>query len=73
METREIVVDRTFADFEDYWTTTVLAATLAPVVATLPANDAERLIARVRASTLADAGGRITARSRANAVKGRVP
>ncbi|MFI5002966.1 MAG: class I SAM-dependent methyltransferase [Reyranellales bacterium] len=73
IETREIVVSRTFADFEDFWTTSLLGASLAQVVAAMPGKDAEELRARVRAKLPTDPAGHITYSSRANAVKGRVP
>jgi NAD(P)-dependent dehydrogenase (short-subunit alcohol dehydrogenase family) len=73
IETREIVVSRTFADFEDFWTTNLLGASIEAVVAAIPSNDVERLKARVRTTMPTDTGGRITYMSRANALKGRVP
>ncbi len=72
IETREITVARTFADFEDFWTTTSLASSIGPTIAALPAGDAERLKERVRMRLPADAAGRITYAGTANAVKGRV-
>jgi ubiquinone/menaquinone biosynthesis C-methylase UbiE len=73
IETREIVVSRTFADFEDFWTTNLLGGSLAQVVAAMPGDDVDRLRTRVRANLPTDAAGRITYSSRVNAVKGRVP
>jgi ubiquinone/menaquinone biosynthesis C-methylase UbiE len=73
VETREIVVQRTFADFGDLWATSVLGASVAPTVAAMSAGDVEKLKAAVRARLPADAAGRITYSARANAVKGRVP
>lgn len=73
VETREITVQRTFADFDEFWTTTVMAASVGPMVAALPSGDLERLKARVRARLPADAAGRITYAGRANAVKARIP
>jgi ubiquinone/menaquinone biosynthesis C-methylase UbiE len=70
VETREITVRRTFADFDDFWTTTLLATSVGPTVAVMAAGDAERLKARVKASLPPDAAGRITYAARANAVKG---
>ena len=64
---------RTFADFEDYWTTSLLGSAIGPTVAGMPAEEAARLKARVRARLPADASGRISCSGRANAVKGRVP
>ncbi len=73
VETREITVERSFTDFEDFWTTVTLAASLAPTIAGLSPDDRERLRTRVRARLPADAAGRITYSARANAVKGRLP
>src|SRR5438477_4035495 len=47
IETRQIVVSRTFADFEDFWTTNLLAAGLAQAIAAMPGADVERLKARL--------------------------
>ena len=72
VETREIAVQRTFADFDDFWTTSMLGASIGPTVAAMASGDVERLKTRVRARLLADAAGRITYGARANAIKGRV-
>lgn len=71
VETREITVQRTFADFDDLWTTSQLGAR-GRTIAAMAAGDVERLKARLRARLPADATGRITYSARANAVKGRV-
>ena len=73
IETREITVQRTFADFDDFWTTTLLGSSVGPTVAAMAPGDVELLKTRVRTRLPADAAGRITYRARANAVKGRVP
>jgi hypothetical protein len=73
VETREISVRRTFADFDDFWTSSLVGPAIGPTIAAMPASDAELLKARVRARVPADASGRITYGARANAVKGRVP
>ncbi len=73
VEIREITVPRTFADFDDFWTTSVLAANVGPTVAAMASADVERLKARVQARLPSDAAGRITYGARANAVKGRMP
>jgi hypothetical protein len=73
VETREIAVHRTFADFDDFWTTSLLGASIRPMVAAMASGDVELLKTRVRARLPADAAGRITCSARANAVKGRVP
>lgn len=73
VETREITVSRTFSDFDDLWATALLGVSIGPIIAAMPAGDAEQLKARVRERLPADAAGRITYAARANAVKGRVP
>ena len=71
VETREITVHRTFADFDDFWTTNLKSPALGPVVAAMTSADRETLENRVRATLAADADGRITCAARAHAVKGR--
>jgi ubiquinone/menaquinone biosynthesis C-methylase UbiE len=73
VETREITVQRTFADFDDFWTTTLLGSSVGPTIAAMAPGDIELLKTRVRSRLPADAAGRITYGARANAVKGRVP
>jgi SAM-dependent methyltransferase len=73
VETREIGVQRTFADFDDYWTTILGSASAGPKLAAMSSEDLTRLRARLRARLPADATGGITCSARANAVKGRVP
>jgi SAM-dependent methyltransferase len=70
VETREIIVRRTFVDFDDFWKTSLLATSVGPTVAAMAADDAERLKARVQARLPPDAAGRITYGARANAIKG---
>jgi SAM-dependent methyltransferase len=71
VETREITVQRTFADFDDLWTTSQTGASVGPTIAAMASGDVELLKARMRARLPADATGRITYSARANAVKGR--
>jgi SAM-dependent methyltransferase len=73
VETREITVQRTFADFEECWSINLLGTTVRPMVAAMAPGDVELLKARVRARLPADAAGRITYGARANAIRGRVP
>ncbi|MEO6192444.1 MAG: class I SAM-dependent methyltransferase, partial [Thermoanaerobaculia bacterium] len=73
IETREIAVQRTFADFDDYWTTILIGASVGPKLAAMASEDLALLKARMRARLPADAAGRIICSGRANAVKGRVP
>lgn len=73
VETREIVVHRTFADFDQYWATVLGGPSVAPRLATMAAEEIETLKARMRARLAAEADGRIVCGAQANAVKGRVP
>ncbi len=73
VETREIVVQRTFADFDDYWTTIFGAPSVGAKLAAMASADLALLKARMRARLPADATGRITYSARANAVQGHVP
>jgi SAM-dependent methyltransferase len=73
VETREITVQRIFADFDDYWTTILGGPSVGPGLAAMASEDLELLKARMRARLPADAAGRISYGARANAVKGRVP
>lgn len=73
VETREITVQRTFADFDDFWTTVRAGPSLSSVITTMASGEVERLQTRLRARLPPDAAGRITYAGRANAIKGRVP
>lgn len=73
VETREITVERTFADFENFWVSMAKAASVAPPLSAMAASDSELLKSRMQARFPTDADGGITYRARANAVKGRVP
>ena len=73
VETREIEVRRTFADFDDLWISTMGMSQVEDAVAKLSAGDVEILKARLRARLPPDSLGRITYAARANAMKGRVP
>src|SRR3954447_11028235 len=71
IETREITVQRTFADFGDFWTTSLLGASLTATVATMRAEQVATLEARVRSSLGANHTHPITTSARANAIRGR--
>jgi SAM-dependent methyltransferase len=71
--TRQISVQRTFAGFDDYWTTILGSASAGPKLAAMSSGDLALLKARLCAQLPADAGGSITCGGRANAVTGRVP
>jgi ubiquinone/menaquinone biosynthesis C-methylase UbiE len=72
IETREIVVRRSFADFDDYWTTILGGPSIAPGLASMLPADIALLKDRIRKRLPVDATGRITYDARANAVKGYV-
>ena len=73
VETREITVQRTFADFDDYWTTILGGPSVGPQLAAMASEDVAVLKARMRARLPADSTGGISYGARANAIKGRVP
>jgi ubiquinone/menaquinone biosynthesis C-methylase UbiE len=73
IETRQIRVQRTFDDFDDYWTTSLLGSSIRSKLAAMGSNDVEQLKARLRAELPADGDGRITSSGFANAIKGHVP
>jgi len=72
VETREISVQRTFTDFDEYWTTILKGSSVRSPLAAMASEDLALLKERMRALLPADAAGRITYGARANAVKGRV-
>lgn len=72
-EMKEITVERGFADFEDYFNTSLLGTTIGIKVAAMPEVERERLKARVRPLLRADASGGVKPTARANAIKGRAP
>src|SRR3954447_5730089 len=73
IETREIAVQRSFADFEDFWSTVQLGARVKATVAKMTAGQIDTLKQKLRTRLAADHAGPITTGARANAVQGRVP
>jgi SAM-dependent methyltransferase len=73
VRTRAITVQRTFADFADYWTTIHGGPSVSRGLKAMSPEDLARLNGRLRELLPADSTGRITCSARANAVKGRVP
>lgn len=70
VETTEITVQRSFTDFDDYWTTILGAPSVGANLALMTPEEKELLKARIRARLPIDAMGHITYSARANAVKG---
>lgn len=73
IETREIEVERSFADFESFWAIAQTGPRLLPKLTAMTPAERERLKEGLRARLPADASGRITCAARANAIKGRTP
>lgn len=73
VETREIVVQRTYASFDDFWEINGRSPSMSGVIAAMTSADVETLKSSVRVRLPEDAAGRITYSARAHAVKGRVP
>ena len=74
VETREIAVQRTFADFDDDCSAGMLGSSVGPTVAPWLRTWLSRSNrGRGHACLPADVGGQITCGARANAIKGRIP
>lgn len=73
IESRAITVERSFADFEDFWTTAQGAPSVGGLLGSMEQAQREAIRERMRARLPADAQGRIRYSARANAIKGRVP
>jgi ubiquinone/menaquinone biosynthesis C-methylase UbiE len=73
VETREISVTRTFADFEEFWETAMLSNSMRPMIADRSPEEISQLQQRVRARLQTDSTGQVTVTAFANAAKGTVP
>lgn len=73
VETREITVQRSFENFDHFWTVSLKSPALGSVVATMASTDREALKDRIHRTVAANADGRIICATRAHAVKGRLP
>ena len=73
VDTHAIRVQRTFADFDDYWTTILGAPSVGARIAAMESARLAALKATMRTRLPADASGGIVLGASANAVKGRVP
>jgi SAM-dependent methyltransferase len=72
IETREITVHRTFADFDDFWTTILRGPSVGPRLSAMTPDELALIKTRMRARLPADSTGHITYSARANAIKGYV-
>jgi ubiquinone/menaquinone biosynthesis C-methylase UbiE len=73
IKTRVITPQRTFANFDEFWSINMLGPVIGPSVRDLPLTGVDELKSRVRARLPADAAGRITCSASANAIRGRLP
>ncbi|MBH1971271.1 class I SAM-dependent methyltransferase [Moraxellaceae bacterium AER2_44_116] len=71
VETYEVVVERMFRDFDDYWSTVLVAPSLGAQLAAMPVDELVGFKETVRSRLGVCADGRICCSGRANAVKGR--
>lgn len=72
VETREVAVQRTFADFDDFWTTILGGPSVRPGLAAMTPDGLARFKSRMAERLGADSRKPITLSARASAVKGRV-
>jgi SAM-dependent methyltransferase len=72
VETRPLTVQRTFADFDEYWSIVLEGPSVGAVLKGLSPDDTQLLLQRLRARLPADGTGRITYSACANAIRGRV-
>lgn len=73
VETREITVQRTYKNFDEFWSIVQGGPSMAARLAAMSAQDLTRLKGVMRDRLPTDTDGRITYSARANAVKGLVP
>jgi ubiquinone/menaquinone biosynthesis C-methylase UbiE len=73
VEARRIDVQRSFADFDDFWGAVMAAPTLGELFAKLAPDDLAGLQTRVRTHLREDSAGRISYGAWSNAIKGRLP
>jgi len=72
VETRQISVQRTFEDFDEFASISLNTPSIGPIVRAMPPGEVDKLKKRLRDRLPVDANGRITYSACANAVKGRV-
>jgi SAM-dependent methyltransferase len=73
VETRPIVVQRTFANFDEYWTAILGGPSVGTQLAAMSSGQLAQLQTWMRAHLPTDAAGQITYGAQAHAVKGRLP
>ncbi|MFT3803927.1 MAG: class I SAM-dependent methyltransferase [Burkholderiaceae bacterium] len=73
IETCQIEVHRTFADFDEFWSISAETPSVGSALSRMGDEEIARLKARVRARVPAGNDGPVTCSARVNAIKGRVP
>lgn len=73
VETRRIVAERNFPDFEAYWTAALMVGGLGDIVAKLSADTVDEVRAHTRAQLRIDTAGAVVAIGTANAIRGTLP
>ena len=73
VQTRSIVVHRTFDSVDEFISIGLNTPSIGPIVKGMPSNDVESLKERLRARLQPDRQGRVTLSAQANAVKGKLP
>ena len=73
VETHELVVQRTYANFDTFWSAARKGPRMAPRLSEMVSREGELLKERLRARLKPAADGSITYEARANAVRGRRP
>jgi SAM-dependent methyltransferase len=73
IEARQITVQRSFADFAEFWNVSTVSGAIRPTLAAMTEEERTRFRTAVRTRLPADDQGRITYSARANAIRGRVP
>ena len=68
VETHSITVQRSFADFDEFWSTNTTSGAMTAALAALDEDAVTRLREAVRAGLMADAHGKITYSARAHAI-----
>lgn len=73
VEVREIAPQRTFADFDEFWTMSTGTGSIRPALADMAPSDVDGVKDKLRARLPTGTDGRISYAARANAIRGRVP
>jgi len=70
IQQQEIIVERVFASFEEYWSIVLQAPSLGSALAELPSDQLSNLKESVRKSLTINTQGEVVCSGRANAIKG---